>query len=257
MNYPAIKDGDKVSFTYFERMEEKTSNTTVRVVVNGQMYLDTSDKTIFIGFQDNPQLMENGITNFRIHERADGTPVFMEGDVIDNESIEEERKVLSVNNDVCILSTEANEYAAIVWTFQELRRHGWKLKEPTKEESSDEKIFQNFDVDKHLFTPENLRELVGKKIEGINSWSVKVDGITYVLRDPVEPETITKGGNQNLTVSYLAGYEKGKDETKEEVRKVLEETHRDLECWAQPVHLEVLAEIAEKLGIDLTTNEDE
>ena len=73
--YPAIKHGDKSEFV----CKEKKHASTVNVNNAGAMRVRVGGRDISLGFQDNPRIMEQGITNFRILERADGLRCIMWG----------------------------------------------------------------------------------------------------------------------------------------------------------------------------------
>ena len=124
MNYPAIKHGDKVSCT----MDGKGyTNIKVNVLDTGRIDLCFDGGNRYIGYQDQPRLLGSMVNNFRIHERADGTPVFMEGDIVIDSS-GNKCKVLAVNNDSFLASINTNHNWIGYWcTFKESQADGYRL----------------------------------------------------------------------------------------------------------------------------------
>ena len=86
----------------------------------------------------------------------------------------------------------------------------------------------------------------------------------YEVIDLDKPKTYTKQDkkdehNQDLTASYLTGYQRGKDDTKQEVVDVLNRSISEwnvLNCWFRDDEdeldvVDVIEDIAEKLGISV------
>ena len=248
--YPAIKSCDKVSFTY----KGDNHNGEIGIVVRsdaqdvhkGMIQIFSDDGSNHkVGYQDNPQLMENGIRNFRIHERADGVKVFNKGDIVTDGEMEDE--VLEVFGDSCLLG---NPYSGVtkVWvTLQWMSLNGWKLKyqEDTVEEDKDKEIHG-----RHVGTFNTLLlqpGLIAKEVNG------------RIVVEREEPH--------DSAVSYQLGYVQGKADaqldmelgrsyTKQEIVDVLKE-HLDIAnepredtAYAKGYGYS-LKKVAEKLNINL------
>ena len=194
MNYPAIKDGDKVSFTQFassiRNKREVTLEDGVTInIVRGGIMTDFTGASV-LGFQDNPQLMENGITNFRIHERADGTPVFMEGDMVLNK-FGHEYVVLAVNNDTFLPSYPkrlSNVNMPDNWmTFKWANELGWKLKEATEEDCNHDDLvdvfayFLSATKEPKTYTKQEIVEEEAPEEECEHKWECSPGGMTWCL----------------------------------------------------------------------------
>lgn len=137
--YPTIKHKDKVSC---EIHGTKITDARIKIKEDKSVFIcqnlkENSDihtnkmgyKYIwFIGYDDCLEISYNGVTNFRIHERDDGSPVFMYGD-----EIEVDGGILTVAGilgDSCLLLDGKEIYGW--YTFEEIVAGGGKLKDSEK-----------------------------------------------------------------------------------------------------------------------------
>jgi len=258
MNYPAIKAGDKVSFYYTELPTLSMGidfYCTVEISEEGIIHFKNSVIDIPAGYQDNPQLMENGIRIFRIHERADGTPVFMEGDVLDiiiydtgaevGSFVMKERngnaKVMYVAGDMFGYVVES--FDGIQWmTFNKANSNGWKLKdqEDTVEE---ETTCSCSDIDNPLLIcNECAKSMQHYKSEKTYTKQEIVDVINEELKHTYV-EDCAVGAVRKVAEKLGITYMTKQTYTKEEIVNVL----RKLQVH---MNYRTLAAVAKELGIN-------